>query len=337
MAVRDLRVAMRGPKAFHSLLGYGAAAAIPVIAAMAIISHYGYATTIENEIPGGLGRFLFAVMMTFLLTMALFIMPVRVAISMSLERETGTMDMLAMSRLSRFDVVTGKLLGTIAFMGLAMVTSLPVAIMCMLMGGLAPEDIAYCYLILTTMTAWVCGIALLVTGLCQHTIGAVAITYAVIMFWSLYLPFALGFAQVTPLIVSLLFLLGLVLVAPYRVATSLMRASWRRRNPRLSATIGVGASVLTLGLLLVIGLWPARGLLLMGHFASNAVLFPYFGLIGVLYADQIPSAGGGIGGPMPSPEMIQVYTYLLVQITYLLAAMLFWLMATQSFRMGRRR
>jgi hypothetical protein len=336
IAVRDVRVAMRGPKAFNALASYGAAAGAPVIAALVCICCWASGPDIERWAPGGLGRLLFAVMMAAQLTVALFVMPVRVAVSIGLERETGAMDLLAMSRLSRFDIVTGRLLGTMAFMGLAMLTSLPVAILCMLMGGLALDDIVYSYLLLVTLSAWVCAVALMIAGLCHRAITAVVITYVVLMIWSTYLPVVLMVTQVSPLVISLIAAAALSALIPYRIVAWLIGPSRRERHRRLSILAGVAASLLVMGLVFGILLMPAYKLMLMAHFASSGMLVPYVGLLLPLYADRFPASTAGLGA-ISGPELVQLYMWALVQMTYLLAGVLFWLMATQSFSMGGRR
>lgn len=336
IAVRDVRLAMRGPKAFSTLASYGAAAGVPVIAALVCVSCWASGPDIERWAPGGLGRLLFAVMMAAQLTVALFVMPVRVAVSMGLERETGTMDLLAMSRLSRFDVVTGKLLGTMAFMGLAMLTSLPVAVLCMLMGGLAFDDIVYSYLLLVMMSAWVCAVALMVAGLCHRPITAVVVTYVVLMVWSTYLPFVLMVTQVSPLVISLIAAAALSALIPHRIVAWLIGPSRWGRHRRLSTTAAVGASLLVLVLVFGVFLMPAYKLMIVGHIASSGMLVPYVGLLSPLYADRFPASTAGLGA-ISGPELVQLYMWALVQMTYLLAGTLFWLMATQSFSMGGRR
>ncbi len=336
IAVRDVRLAMRGPKAFKNLAAYGFAASGPVVAGLGTIGWLDCAADIERAVPGGLGRVLFAVMMFTQLTCALVDVPVRVAVSTGLERETGTMDLLAMSRLSRFDIVTGKLLGTMAFMGLAMLTSLPVAVLCMLMGGLAFDDIVYSYLLLVTMSAWVCAVALLVAGLCHRAITAVVITYVVLMIWSTYLPVVLMVTQVSPLLVSLIAAAALSALVPYRIVAWLIGPSRWERHRRLSTVAAVGASLLVLALVFGVFLMPAYKLMIVGHIASSGMLVPYVGLLTPLYADRFPASTAGLGA-ISGPDLIQLYMWALVQMTYLLAGVLFWLMATQSFSMGGRR
>ncbi len=335
IAVRDVRIAMRGPKAFRELAAYGFAAGGPVVAALVCVCSWAPGADIERSVPGGLGRALFAVMMFTQLTVALIDVPIRVAVSTGLERENGTMDMLAMSRLSRFEVVTGKLLGRMAFVGIGMLASLPVAILCMLMGGLALDDIVYSYLLLVTMSAWVCAVALMIAGLCHRAITAVVITYVVMMVWSTYVPVVLMVTHVSPLVISLIAAAALSALIPYRIVAWLIGPSRRERHRRLSTLAGVAASLLVLGLVFGVLLVPAYGLMIVAHFASSGMLVPYVGLLLPLYADQLPGVTAGLGA-ISGPDLVQLYVWALAQMTYLLAGVLFWLMATRSFKMGER-
>lgn len=187
VAVNELRMRMRGVRPFVMLL------ATSVLASAAVLIAYYWMTAMEyGPDLSLLGRYCFYALAYTLLTVIMIGLPAYAAGSVTVESERGTLDMLRATLLTPTDVVTSKLLVVLAFGLMWLVVSAPVAVWCVLMGGLEIGETLRVYLFLAAIG--VCGVALggLVSTLSRRTIAAIPATFMLVVLWNVAAPAAGG-------------------------------------------------------------------------------------------------------------------------------------------------
>ncbi len=165
VVVKELRVRMRGGRAFLVLTGYltilsGAAGLILLL----FISAQDTAPSLDAR--QSLGKSIFWVVAAIQLLTVCFIGPALTAGAISSEREQRTFDLVRTTLLSARTLIYGKLLTATSFLYLLLLTSLPIQSLALLFGGIAPEEVLIAVLVL------------LVSGLAFSAIGLVLSTYA---------------------------------------------------------------------------------------------------------------------------------------------------------------
>jgi ABC-type transport system involved in multi-copper enzyme maturation permease subunit len=178
VAVHELRMRMRGWRPFGVLLAYSCVAAGAVLIALIPI-------TLGQRYFGGelfqVGRIAFATLAHTQLTLIMLILPAYAAGAIALEREKRTLEMLRVSLVTPFDVVTGKLVVVLAFGAVLLGSSLPVAAWCMMLGGIAPDEVFYSYSYLLIVALFVTGLGMLLSAFMKRSTGAVAATYGILI------------------------------------------------------------------------------------------------------------------------------------------------------------
>jgi len=161
LITRELRSRMRGPRPFWLLMGFqfvlctaltvawGSAHGFdPSRGALATLRTYGHQT--------------FQAIMFTEAVIICFIVPALAAGAFTLERERQTLDMLTLTRLSGLRACFGKAAGPALVGFLLVLTSIPPCLICLLMGGVSPGEIALCFSGLVLFTAF---ISVLVTAI----------------------------------------------------------------------------------------------------------------------------------------------------------------------------
>lgn len=178
VAVHELRMRMRGWRPFGVLLAYSCVACGAVLIALIPI-------TLGQRYFGRelfqVGRIAFATLAHTQLTLIMLILPAYAAGAIALEREKRTLEMLRVSLVTPFDVVTGKIIVVLAFGAILLVSSLPVAAWCMMLGGLAPEEVFYSYSYLMMVGLFVSGLGILLSSFMGRSTGAVVATYGILI------------------------------------------------------------------------------------------------------------------------------------------------------------
>ncbi|MCA9121554.1 MAG: ABC transporter permease [Planctomycetaceae bacterium] len=116
-----------------------------------------------------------------LLAGVLFIVPAFPAVSFIQEKNQGTLALLLNSPLNSSSIYFGKLLGSLLFALLLLLTSLPAASACYAMGGIdIYSQLGLLYLVLLLCTVQYTTLALLISTFVQSTDAAVRMTYAAV-------------------------------------------------------------------------------------------------------------------------------------------------------------
>jgi ABC-type transport system involved in multi-copper enzyme maturation permease subunit len=186
--VKELRVRMRGARAYWIITGY--LVFLSFILFVRYTSWWNETRMTGHQLSGGskVGQeFLLWLTVTQAFLVA-FITPAITSGAITIEREQRTLELLELTRLSPGQIVVGKLSSAVGFMVLLLVSSIPLASICFLLGGVSPEQIAFTYVMLAAGALVAGTLGLVWSAVAKSTAAAVVLTYA-----SLMAPFLLMF------------------------------------------------------------------------------------------------------------------------------------------------
>lgn len=177
--LKEIKLRFRSPRSFIGILFY--------LAAMSLFV-FGFLYIMTSFDPAGTGTldpeqsFMMFTMLTYIqLALVLFITPGLTAGAISSEREKQTLNMLLTTTQSSFQIITGKLLSSIAFLLLMIVSGLPIYSLVFLYGGISPGQIGLIlfYFLLTTVAIGSTGI--LFSTLIRKTVISMIATYGTML------------------------------------------------------------------------------------------------------------------------------------------------------------
>lgn len=347
VAIHELRLRMRGIRPFLVLLGYSLVAATAVLIALSLqvlewrsYSNPGYA---HND----LGRTTFAVLAYTQLTLVVFVLPAYAAGAITLEREKQTLEMLQVTRLSASDVVSGKLIVVLAFGFVLLVTTLPVAAWCLLLGGFEPIELFYVYTFLFAVAAFVSGLGMFLSAGLRKSIGAVVTTYLTLLVlwvgvpilyavvvteldqWSSSGSPTLGAAAATLLVIpSGAILAWMLFVGLQRVIGRLVSG----RAAPIATVLAAAGTVAVVAFLMVAQAGPAITALAGGSLWTPGVLHPYVALTCVLFPDAGQELLGSGGSATLTAAAIQTHIWAAATIIFLVTSLVLWVLSTRLLR-----
>ena len=186
---RELRTRLRGARAFALLFFY-----LMALAATLFITYLIWWQENRNNLGGSflIGRTFFTMLFIVQALLVAVITPSLTAGGITIEKEQRTLEMLKTSLLPPSAIAWGKLLAATAFVGLMIISALPLFSLGFLLGGVAPDEVLIsCGLLLTN--AFVYGaIGLGCSSLSKSTTSATVETYAALaILFFVTLPFAL--------------------------------------------------------------------------------------------------------------------------------------------------
>ncbi|WOV89211.1 ABC transporter permease [Sporosarcina oncorhynchi] len=127
---------------------------------------------------------LFAFLSFIQLGLVLFTAPGLTAGSISAEREKQTLPILLTTSQSSFQIISGKLLSSVAFLLLLIVAGLPVYSLVFLFGGISPWDFLKILLFLFVTLLAIGSIGVMFSTLIRRTIVSMIATYGTMLFFS---------------------------------------------------------------------------------------------------------------------------------------------------------
>ncbi|HCU38531.1 MAG TPA: hypothetical protein DGT21_24860 [Armatimonadetes bacterium] len=344
--VHELRMRMRGGKPFAVLFFYTLLAIVPVLIALGLVVASQSAMYNAPDSRQELGRMAFSVLAFSQLTLILIVMPAYSAGAITMEREKGTLEMLRATLLSPSDVVTGKFLVTLAFAVMLLLTSLPVAAWCIMLGGLAPTEVLLTYSLLLVVSIWTSALGIFLSTLFQKSLGAIVATYICVLLWCAGIPLALaivesmlywpgddaviGFYTFAVLIV----IIGTILAwLVYLLVETLVERLLRRRRQWIAVLAGALAALLVAGLGLGAIVTPAFDALDFEGPEAVFILVPYGALAMVLYADFAEEfINTTTTGTPVTAAQVQLYIWAVAGGFLLLVALFLWVRAIVLFR-----
>jgi ABC-type transport system involved in multi-copper enzyme maturation permease subunit len=341
VAVHELRMRMRGWRPFVVLLAYAAVASSAAVLAwmpLALEQHRFGPRAME------IGRSTFVALAHTQLTLILLIVPAYAAGAVTMEREKRTLEMLRATLVTPSDIVTGKLFVILAFGLVLLITSVPVASWCILLGGVAPEEIFYVYSYLFSVAFFGAALGMLYSARMRRSMGAIVAAYGTLITISV-----LSF--IIPMIIAEALLGGVssnptlgVEVAFWVVLAFSAVAAWMvfliaravaarvlARGRRWTPT-GLGLAI-SLGLLAVAVLASGPLVRAVSRLSITAfvILNPYAALAALMEGDIASLVVHGAPGGGHAPTGLQFELWAVATAIFLLLAVALWGGATTAF------
>lgn len=176
--LKELKLRFRAFKSFSGLMFYLAALSIFVIGFLVIATSFsGNGFFSPNQ-----SFYLFIMLSILQMGLVMFITPGLTAGSISGEREKQTLNILLTTTQSSFQIILGKLMSSIAFLGLLLVAGLPFYSLVFLFGGVSPwQLITIFFFYFVTMVA-IGSIGIFFSTITKKTIVSMIATYGSMIF-----------------------------------------------------------------------------------------------------------------------------------------------------------
>jgi hypothetical protein len=174
---KELRTRMRGPRAFWILLAYVGLPSVVVL--LTYISYSAYNS--YNSGTFQLGKSFYSTVFIIQALLVGLITPALTAGGVTLEKEQRTYDLLSLTKLPRRAIVQGKLFSATLFVALLLTSSLPLASLCFLLGGIAPSQVAASYIILLSCAFLYGSVGIVSSSISKSTTNATSLAYGMIL------------------------------------------------------------------------------------------------------------------------------------------------------------
>ena len=175
---KEIKLRFRSSKSFTGILFYLIAMCIFVFGFIFVtmnISGTSYFKPTESFI-------LFSLLSYIQLGLVLFIAPGLTAGTISTEREKQTLSILLTTSQSSFQIISGKLLSSIAFLLLLMVAALPIYSLVFLFGGISPGEFGLVFIFLFVTLLALGSTGVMFSTLIRRTIVSMIATYGTMLF-----------------------------------------------------------------------------------------------------------------------------------------------------------
>ena len=338
VAVHELRMRMRGGRPFAVLFFYALLAVLPVLITLAVVGfpYSGFYDAMTSEV--GLGRVTFTALAYAQMILILFVLPAYGAGAITMEHEKRTMEMLRATLLSPADVVTGKSAVVLAFGALLLITSVPVAAWCMMLGGISPTDVLLTYSYLFVVAMWASAVGIFMSNLFTKSISAIVAAYVVLGLWCVGVPAAVsivdaafsyssstaptGFLSFAFIVLVVGVVTGWLLFLIHRRIWS---AIFKRAGRNLATLVSALVAVLLVWLVFRGLMSPVLGAVDLTSSASILLLLPYGGLIFIMYPSAAEQMFQSSGIAALTGNQIQIYAWAFSAGIFLLMALALWL------------
>jgi len=187
VVTREFRTRMRGWKAFMIMGGY-----VLFVAGIQFIVYINIWSSRSSGPGGGLmlvdrnvGMELFRYLAWTQAILLTLIIPSLTFSSLTQEIERKTMEMLALTRLSPGKTVVGKQLAGFLYALILLICTIPLASMCLMLGGISPAEIGAWYLELTAWCFLLTCAGVFWSSLFARTAAAALFTYGTAVFYFL--------------------------------------------------------------------------------------------------------------------------------------------------------
>ncbi len=181
--IKELRGRMRGWRATVVVTVY-----LLVISAVMLLFYGGLYNNNSFSSNAQVGKSLFLPIIIVQVLLLSIIAPISTAAAISSERERQTYDVLLTTLLPPRSIILGKLLAALAYSLLLMVVTLPLDVLCLLLGGLDISDVLLANLVLLSMTVLYGSFGLYSSTAMRSTLGATSLAIGLVVFLSALLP-----------------------------------------------------------------------------------------------------------------------------------------------------
>ena len=172
---RELLVNLRSSRSFLLQLAY--------VAFLGLVVYFAWPAGIEstNQVGPGVSQRLFNLFFLGQFFLVALVAPTFAAGSITGEKERKTYEMLLASPLEPATILIGKLLSSSTYLILLIISSLPLMILCFLLGGILLSEIARAYLILILAAGTFGLISVACSSFFGRTSSALVVSYLVIL------------------------------------------------------------------------------------------------------------------------------------------------------------
>lgn len=192
---RELRWRMRGRRAFViatmfvlllGLLVFGVYQALYENALQSARDRFGepIGPLASGAIPGHaavrIGQAIFGTILATLTVLVLMVAPALTSGAISSERERQTLELLVTTPISTLGMLIAKLIGSLAYVFLLILASVPLMSLVFAFGGVSPEDVVRAYLMVLAVAFGVGAIGLFLSALVGRTQVATVVSYIVV-------------------------------------------------------------------------------------------------------------------------------------------------------------
>ena len=181
--IKELRGRMRGWRATIVVTVY-----LLVISGVMLLFYGGLYNNNSFSSNAQIGKSLFLPIIIVQVLLLSIIAPISTAAAISSERERQTYDVLLTTLLPPRSIILGKLLAALAYSLLLMVVTLPLDVLCLLLGGLDISDVLLTNLVLLSMTVLYGSFGLYSSAAMRTTLGATSLALGLVVCLSLLLP-----------------------------------------------------------------------------------------------------------------------------------------------------
>jgi len=186
---KELRVRMRGARAFLIMLGYVVTLSLFAVgylfvttAASGILSTGAMRAT-TPDVYIWLVRRLFATLAVAQLALVVALAPALTCGAITVEREQQTLEMLGLTLIPSRSVVVGKFLASLCYVVLLLLCSVPVFTFTLMLGGVSPLEILTVYLVTFAAALFFGAQGLLASAIAKRTYAATVLAYGLTGFW----------------------------------------------------------------------------------------------------------------------------------------------------------
>lgn len=177
VVVKDFRTRMRGWKAFVVMGAY-----VALMATVMLIAYYAMSEQYANSYSHrathvAVGRDLFTALTWAQAILLTLIIPSLCSGALTQELEKRTIEMIALSPLTSGQMVIGKQLASFLYTLILMVSSVPLAGICLMLGGLSPAEIWVTYLLLVAWAFALSSMGVMWSSLAKKTMTASGNTF----------------------------------------------------------------------------------------------------------------------------------------------------------------
>ena len=170
--IRELLVNLRSPRAFVLQLVY--------VSFLGVVVYFAWPSA-GKLVSADLSQRLFDIFFLGQFFLVALVAPSFAAGSITGEKERKTYEMLLASPLRPSSILVGKLLSSLTYLVLLIISSLPLMILCFLLGGILLSEIARAYLILILAAGTFGLLSLACSSYFSRTSSALVVSYLVIL------------------------------------------------------------------------------------------------------------------------------------------------------------
>jgi len=172
---RELLVNLRSPRAFVLQLIY-------VLFLGAVVYFYWPPDSMGGrQVGSGVARRLFELFFLGQFFLVALVAPTFAAGSITGEKERKTYEMLLASPLKPSNILTGKLLSSLSYLVVLIVSSLPLMILCFLLGGILLSEIVRAYIVLILAAGTFGLLSVAASSFFRRTSSALMVSYLIIL------------------------------------------------------------------------------------------------------------------------------------------------------------